>query len=102
MESVEQSGMGARAGRRKLNIASCRASPLISAAQNTALNIFNSRACSVQEFVPLDPSGKNVGMYCCGPTVYDFGHIGNFRSFVFTDSTSPPPAIGAGMIPGAR
>ena len=24
-------------------------------------------------------------MYCCGPTVYDFGHIGNFRTFVFTD-----------------
>src|SRR4026208_1074331 len=24
-------------------------------------------------------------MYCCGPTVYDFGHIGNFRTFVFSD-----------------
>ncbi len=50
-----------------------------------ALNIFNSLTRSVQEFVPLDPSGKQVGMYCCGPTVYDFGHIGNFRTFVFAD-----------------
>ena len=37
------------------------------------------------DFVPLDPSGKQVRMYCCGPTVYDFGHIGNFRTFVFSD-----------------
>src|SRR5262249_35738034 len=29
--------------------------------------------------------GKKVGMYCCGPTVYDFGHIGNFRTFLFAD-----------------
>ena len=35
--------------------------------------------------MPLDPNRKLVRMYCCGPTVYDFGHIGNFRSFVFTD-----------------
>jgi len=31
------------------------------------------------------PSGKGVGMYCCGPTVYDVAHIGNFRTFVFAD-----------------
>src|SRR5439155_5656113 len=40
---------------------------------------------SVEEFIPLDPKGKQVGLYCCGPTVYDFGHIGNFRTFVFAD-----------------
>jgi cysteinyl-tRNA synthetase len=39
----------------------------------------------VQEFVPLDPAGKRVGMYCCGPTVYDLAHIGNWRTFVFGD-----------------
>jgi cysteinyl-tRNA synthetase len=33
----------------------------------------------------LDPNGKHVGMYCCGPTVYDFAHIGNWRTFVFAD-----------------
>ena len=34
-------------------------------------------------FVPLDPG--QVRMYTCGPTVYDFAHIGNFRTFVFQD-----------------
>ena len=50
-----------------------------------ALRLFNTLTRSVEEFVPLDPAGKRVGMYCCGPTVYDFGHIGNFRTFVFSD-----------------
>jgi cysteinyl-tRNA synthetase len=50
-----------------------------------ALKVFNTLSRSVEEFVPLDPHGKAVRMYCCGPTVYDFGHIGNFRTFVFTD-----------------
>jgi len=50
-----------------------------------ALRFFNTLSRSVEEFVPLDPAGRKVGMYCCGPTVYDFGHIGNFRTFVFSD-----------------
>jgi cysteinyl-tRNA synthetase len=50
-----------------------------------ALKLFNTLTRGVQEFVPLDPAGKHVGMYCCGPTVYDFGHIGNFRTFLFAD-----------------
>ena len=50
-----------------------------------ALKLFNTLSRSVQEFVPLDPAGRNVGMYCCGPTVYDFAHIGNWRTFVFAD-----------------
>src|SRR5579859_4507305 len=50
-----------------------------------ALKLFNTLSRSVEKFTPLDPGGKNVGMYCCGPTVYDFAHIGNFRSFVFAD-----------------
>jgi cysteinyl-tRNA synthetase len=49
------------------------------------LKLFNTLTRSVQEFSPLDPAGKSVGMYCCGPTVYDYGHIGNFRTFVFSD-----------------
>jgi len=49
------------------------------------LKLFNTLSRSVQEFVPLDPAGKRVGMYCCGPTVYDYCHIGNFRTFVFSD-----------------
>lgn len=50
-----------------------------------ALRIFNTLSRTVESFVPLDPAGKAVGMYCCGPTVYDYGHIGNFRTFVFAD-----------------
>ncbi len=49
------------------------------------LKLFNTLSRSVQEFSPLDPAGKTVAMYCCGPTVYDYGHIGNFRTFVFSD-----------------
>ncbi len=52
-----------------------------------ALKFFNTLTRSTQEFVPLDPQGKKVGMYCCGPTVHDYAHIGNFRTFVFTDLT---------------
>src|SRR5436305_2835909 len=50
-----------------------------------ALKLFNTLSRSVQEFTPLDPAGKRVSMYCCGPTVYDFAHIGNWRTFVFGD-----------------
>jgi cysteinyl-tRNA synthetase len=37
----------------------------------------------VEPFVPLQPG--EVTMYTCGPTVYDFAHIGNFRTFIFQD-----------------
>jgi cysteinyl-tRNA synthetase len=47
------------------------------------LKLFNTLSRSVQEFTPLNP--PKVGMYCCGPTVYDFAHIGNWRTFVFGD-----------------
>jgi cysteinyl-tRNA synthetase len=50
-----------------------------------ALKLFNTLSRSVQDFTPLDPGQKKVGMYCCGPTVYDFAHIGNWRTFVFAD-----------------
>jgi len=50
-----------------------------------ALQLFNTLTRTVEKFVPLDPQGRHVGMYCCGPTVHDFAHIGNFRTFVFTD-----------------
>ncbi|MCL5097928.1 MAG: cysteine--tRNA ligase [Candidatus Omnitrophica bacterium] len=49
------------------------------------LRFFNSLSRAVQEYAPLDPTGKKTGMYCCGPTVYDLAHIGNFRTFVFAD-----------------
>ena len=49
------------------------------------LRLFNTLSRSIQDFSPLDPAARRVGMYCCGPTVYDFAHIGNWRTFVFGD-----------------
>src|SRR5947207_882725 len=49
------------------------------------LKLFNTLSRSIEEFSPLDIEGNRVGMYCCGPTVYDFAHIGNWRTFVFGD-----------------
>jgi cysteinyl-tRNA synthetase len=47
------------------------------------LRLFNTLTRKKEKFVPLK-KGK-VKMYTCGPTVYDFAHIGNFRAFVFED-----------------
>jgi cysteinyl-tRNA synthetase len=48
-----------------------------------AISIYNTLTRSVQEFKPLNDG--EVRMYCCGPTVYDYFHIGNARSFVMSD-----------------
>jgi len=48
-----------------------------------ALRFKNTFSNKVEEFKPIDP-GK-VRMYTCGPTVHDFAHIGNFRTFIFED-----------------
>ena len=34
---------------------------------------------------PFTPAHDEVGMYCCGPTVYNYAHIGNLRSYIFED-----------------
>ena len=47
------------------------------------LRLYNTLTHSIEEFAPLTP--PLVRMYTCGLTVYDFGHIGNFRSFLFSD-----------------
>ena len=47
------------------------------------MQIYNSQTRKKQEFVPLHP-GK-VGIYACGPTVYDYFHIGNARPFITFD-----------------
>jgi len=47
------------------------------------LFLFNTLTRSKEEFIPLE-SGK-AGMYCCGPTVYNFAHIGNLRAYFFED-----------------
>ncbi len=47
------------------------------------LRLYNTLTLDVQPFAPQ--RDNTVRMYTCGPTVYDFAHIGNFRSFVFYD-----------------
>ena len=47
------------------------------------LFLFNTLTRSKEEFIPIE-SGK-AGMYCCGPTVYNFAHIGNLRAYFFED-----------------
>ena len=48
-----------------------------------ALRLYNTMSSQVEEFHPL--RDKEVRMYACGPTVYDYGHIGNFRTFIAVD-----------------
>ncbi|TAN43589.1 MAG: cysteine--tRNA ligase, partial [Candidatus Methanoperedens sp.] len=46
------------------------------------LKLFNTLSRKKEEFTPL---GDVVGIYTCGPSVYQYAHIGNFRTFVFED-----------------
>lgn len=48
-----------------------------------AIRFYNTLTNTLEPFNPIDP--PHVSMYNCGPTVYDFAHIGNFRAFVFAD-----------------
>jgi len=48
-----------------------------------ALRFFNTLTRTLEEFQPLEPG--RVSMYTCGPTVYNYAHIGNFRAYVFED-----------------
>ena len=47
------------------------------------MKLYNTMTRRKEKFVPLN--GKNVGLYTCGPTVYNYAHIGNLRAFVFED-----------------
>jgi len=47
------------------------------------LNLYNSLGRKMQTFEPIKEG--EVKMYCCGPTVWNYAHIGNFRTFVFED-----------------
>ena len=52
-------------------------------AATESICFFNTLTRRKEKFVPIE-SGK-VGLYTCGPTVYDYAHIGNFRAFLFED-----------------
>jgi len=47
------------------------------------LKLYNTLSRKKEVFTPL--KGKNVGMYSCGPTVYNYAHIGNLRTYIFND-----------------
>jgi cysteinyl-tRNA synthetase len=48
-----------------------------------ALQLFNTLTGQIEPLYPAD--GDALRFYCCGPTVYDYGHIGNFRTFLHVD-----------------
>src|SRR5215212_5466217 len=48
-----------------------------------AVQLYNTLTRVKEPFVPLDP--PRVGIYTCGPTVYDYQHIGNMRTYLFED-----------------
>ena len=49
------------------------------------LRLYNTLTRTHEEFSPLDPDGRLVRFYTCGPTVYDYAHVGNFRAFLNAD-----------------
>jgi cysteinyl-tRNA synthetase len=48
------------------------------------MRLYNTLTKSIEEFVPQDPN--NVKIYTCGPTVYNYQHIGNFAAYVYWDA----------------
>ncbi len=48
-----------------------------------SLRIYNTMSRSKEDFIPLNP--PKARLYCCGPTVYNYAHIGNLRTYVFED-----------------
>jgi len=48
-----------------------------------ALKFYNTLTKRLEEFYTINPG--EVRMYTCGPTVYDYAHIGNFRTYIFED-----------------
>jgi len=51
--------------------------------KNVPIRLFNTDGRTKEVFKPIKEG--YVGMYCCGPTVYNFAHIGNLRAYIFDD-----------------
>ena len=49
----------------------------------TTVRLYDTQTRRAREFTPLH--GDEVGLYSCGPTVYDYAHIGNLRTYLFVD-----------------
>jgi cysteinyl-tRNA synthetase len=52
---------------------------------STEFKLYNTMTREVTPLKPLDPAGKRVSLYVCGPTIYNYGHIGNFRTYIAVD-----------------
>jgi cysteinyl-tRNA synthetase len=65
------------------NFGSCICSCTKMTTDQSGINFFNTLTRKKEVFKPLEP--VKVKMYTCGPTVYDYAHIGNFRAFIFED-----------------
>jgi len=63
-----------------------RQPPLHEGVQLPPLKVYNSLTKSKSPFIPVDPTGKKVTWYACGPTVYDDAHLGHARNYVSTDT----------------
>ena len=50
-----------------------------------AARFYNTYSRQLEDFAPLDPEARTVKVYTCGPTVYSYAHIGNFRAYIFED-----------------
>ncbi len=50
-----------------------------------AIQFLNTLTRTLETFRPLDPAGREVRLYTCGPTIYNHAHIGNLRTFMFED-----------------
>ena len=48
-----------------------------------SLQFYNTKTRQKETFLPI--KSNHVGIYTCGPTVYDTAHVGNFRTFIFED-----------------
>ena len=59
------------------------------------MRLYNTASHSKQDFVPQNP--QQVTMYCCGPTVYNFAHIGNLRTYIFEDLLSRTLRLSYGL-----
>lgn len=49
------------------------------------IKLYNTLSKKIEEFSPLHENSKQVGLYACGPTVYDYTHIGHLRKYVMDD-----------------
>lgn len=59
------------------------------------MRLYNTASHSKETFTPQNP--QQVTMYCCGPTVYNFAHIGNLRTYIFEDLLSRTLRLSYGL-----